>query len=132
MWRVVKTTILQKMNSYKVFAPSAARTTTESFEASPNNSPTGLFVVNITAGATASDTITVNIEGYDEASQTWYTILQSAALDAVASTILRVGMDYTAASNTAAKEFLPRRFRVRVVKNNATSITYSIGANFAD
>lgn len=115
--------------AYKIIAPSTARTADTTFEVISNKTRTAQFIVDITAGAGVSDTITIEIDGYDSASGKWYTILDSAALNAVGTTILRVGMEYTASSNLIAKDFLPDKFRVIGNKNNATSITYSIGMN---
>lgn len=86
------------------------------------------------SGATLSggvdlDTLTVTIDGYDTASKEWYNILTSAVLSTVGTTVLRVGLDYVAASNTVAKDFLPRKFRIVGTKANAAPIVYSIGSN---
>ena len=113
-------------------AESVARTATQTFEQDSNGLSHGVFIVNITAGATGTDTVTITIDGYDDASKTWYNILTSTALAAVAQTILRV-VDFTpAVANLAAADFLPKKFRVVATKNNATSVTYSIGANLSD
>ena len=111
-------------------AESIARTETTIFEKESNDSPSGVFIIDITAGATISDTITVIIEGFDPASKKYYNILTSVVLDAVSTTILKVGMEYTDAANTKAEDFLPRKYRIAVNKNNTTPITYSIGGNF--
>lgn len=112
-------------------AESAARTATETFEVDSNSLSNGVFIVDITAGA-GTPTLTVAIDGYDDASGKWYNILTSAALNTNATTLLRVGESVVASSNVAARDFLPERFRVVATKNNATAMTYSIGVNLSD
>lgn len=124
------------MSTFKAhikLAPSAARTATETFNIDDNNLSNGAFVVDITAAGTpVTDTLTVTIDGYDPTSGKWYNLLTSTALDAVGTTVLRVG-DYTpAAANLSAQDFLPKKLRVVATKNTATSMTYSIGVNLSD
>ena len=113
-------------------AESAVRTETETFLIENNGADAGHFIVDITAGASGSDTLTVSIDSFDPASKKWYNLLTSTALAAVGTTILRIGMDFTGASNVTAKEFLARKIRVVATKNNDTEITYSIGANLLE
>ena len=110
-------------------AESVSRTVTETFEEEFNGAVAAQFIVDITAGAGAGDTVTITIDGYDPASKTWYNLLTGVALIANATTVYRVGLDYTAAANVTAVDFLPKRYRVVATKNNATAITFSIGAN---
>ena len=112
-------------------AESVARTVTETFTINPNTSQNGAFIIDITAGVTGTDTLTVSIQGFDPASRKWYNILVSTVLAAVATTVLRVGVDFANTDNLRAKDVLPRTFRIVATKNNTTSITYSIGANLS-
>jgi hypothetical protein len=113
----------------KIIASSDVRTATETFNVESNANPTGLFIIDVTAGAGAGDTVTISIDGYDQASEKYYNLLTSAVINAVETRILRVGMDFPEAANLAVKDFLPKTFRVVATKNNATAITYSIGVN---
>lgn len=110
-------------------AESISRTATEIFPIEPNNVEDAQIIVDITAGASGTDTIVVTIDGYDQASRKWYNILTSAALDAVGTTVLRIGISYFSAVNVSANDFMPRKTRIVATKNNATPITYSIGLN---
>lgn len=113
-------------------AESAARTLDETFEVDGNEFDSGNFIVDISAGATGSDSVTISIDAYDPASKSWINILTSAALVANATTVYSIGKYVATAANVAIQNFLPRKFRVVASKNNATSITYSIGANYSD
>ena len=113
----------------KIIADPAVRTATETFEVESNANPNGIFIVDVTAGAGAGDTLIVSIDGYDQASKGWYNILTSGAWVSNQTRILRIG-DYTPnAANLSSEDFLPKKFRVVATKNNATPITFSIGAN---
>lgn len=112
-----------------ILAASAART------ADPTLSPpeivdTGakgvIVVVRVTNAGTGS--ITAHIEGWDAASDTWYPILSSAALNTNATTAIAVYPGANAVANSRADLALPRRWRVRIAHGNANSITYSVGA----
>lgn len=74
------------------------------------------------------DTVTFFIEGQDPVSGKWYLILASAALVAVATTVLRVYPGLTPAANAVASAALPRAWRVRTVHSAGTNFTYSVGA----
>ena len=113
-------------------AESSARTATETFTVDNNNLGNGKFTVVITAGASGSDTVTIAIDGYDTTGRAWYNILTSSSLTANATTTYTIGSITPSAANVSAEDFLPKKFRVVVVKNNATSITYSIGANLSN
>jgi hypothetical protein len=123
------------MNRSIILAASAARTVSEVFEsdalglhANHNEDSRGVIVtIKVTAAASAS--ITPTIQGYDRASDSWYTILVGTAIASVSTTHLRVHPDLTAASNLIAKDVLPFRWRLSIVAGNANPITYSIGAN---
>lgn len=87
-------------------------------------------IIDITNNSGAN-TLTVNIEGFDPASQKWYVLLASAALSALATTILRIIPCGQITANLNANDMLPARWRVRPVHGNSGSITYSIGANLS-
>jgi hypothetical protein len=109
--------------------PSAARTTAQTGVDQINQYGKGLNVVVDFTVFGGSGSITVIIEGKDLVSGKYYTILSSAALAAVATTVLRVYPGLTASANLIASDVLPRTWRVRVAVGNATSHTYSVGAS---
>jgi hypothetical protein len=86
-------------------------------------------VVDITAISGTTPTLTVVIEGLDEASGKWYTLLSSAALNAVATTVLRVFPAGTAAANSIANLPLPMQWRVHAtVAGTTPAVTATVGA----
>ena len=87
------------------------------------------LTVDITA-ITATGTVTVTVLGYDPISGKFYTILASAALGAVATTVLRVGPALTAAANLVANDFMPMQWACRVDVGTAAPMTFSLGASF--
>jgi hypothetical protein len=69
-------------------------------------------VIDITALAGTTPTLTVTIQGKDPVSGKYFTILASAALAAVATTVLTVYPGLVAAANVAANDVLPRDWRI--------------------
>jgi hypothetical protein len=104
-------------------AESAARTATASWTL---NTPCvgGLFVINVTA-ASATPSVVFTISGQDSFGASW-TILASAAITGVGTTVLRVHPEFTAAANTIAKDILPQGIKVTATHADADSITYSV------
>lgn len=90
------------------------------------------LVIDITV-AGGTPTLTVTIQGKDTASGKYYTILQSAALAAVATTVLRVYPALTAAANLVANDILPRTWRVTALVGGVTpAVTATIGASMVN
>lgn len=114
-------------NRYKTLLPSAARTTTQTSAVLSNLSGKGIVVVvDATVNAGSAGSITVTIKGYDPVSTKTWTILASAALTSVATTILRVYPGLTAVTNLTASDVIPTHFRIDVTANNANPVTYSL------
>lgn len=86
------------------------------------------LIINISSLNAGTPQITVTIKGVDPLSGKTYTILASAALASVATTILKVYPALTAASNTVANDILPANWQINVSHNDTQPITYSIGA----
>lgn len=87
-----------------------------------------VFVVDITAITGTSPTAVFTIEGKDPVSGKYYTILQSASLSTVATTVLRVHPAMTAAANVTASDMLPSVFRVRATIGGTTpAVTATVG-----
>ncbi len=108
---------------------TAAAGTTNSTD-QVNYNGRGLQVgVNITA-VSGGQTLTVNIQGKDAASATYYTLLASAALGSVAFTQLTVYPGGLTTANVATPQPLPRVWRVQaVVAGAGTTVTATIGAS---
>ena len=88
--------------------------------------------VQVTVDITAiggTPTLTVTIQGKDRVSGKYYTLLASAALGSVATTVLRVFPGAAAAANTIANDQVPEDWRViAVVAGTTPSVTATIGA----
>lgn len=86
-------------------------------------------VVDITAITGTSPTLTVTIQGYDKASNAYYTLLTSAALSATGMTELTVYPGVTATSNVSVSDHLPEYWRVSYAIGGTTpAVTATIGA----
>lgn len=87
-----------------------------------------ILPIDITV-AGGTPTLVVTIQGFDTASGKYYTILASSALAAVATTILRVGIGFTAAANLVANDALPEYWRVTALVGGVTpAVTATVGA----
>jgi hypothetical protein len=86
-------------------------------------------VVDITALGGTTPTLTVTIEGKDPLSGKYYTLLASTALNAVATTVLKVYPTIPAVANASAQAPLPKTYRVRATIGGTTpAVTAKIGA----
>lgn len=110
-------------------AAQAAGTVTSADQT--NSGARGLkLVIDITAITGTSPTLIVTIQGKDPASGKYYTILASAALAAVATTVLTVYPSQAVSANVSANDILPRTFRVSaVVGGTGPAVTATIGAS---
>ena len=85
------------------------------------------LVIDVTdAGAAGS--LAVTIQGVDPTSAKKYTILASAAITAVGTTVLRVGPALTASANAVANFNVPRQLNI-LAAVTVNAMTFSIGAN---
>lgn len=85
-------------------------------------------VIDMTAVPTV-ETVTFTIEGKDEISGKYYTILASTAIVAVSTVILRVYPGIVVAANLSANDALPADWRVKATHSASGNFTYSVGAN---
>lgn len=116
---------------YKTCYASAARAATPTAMAdqyNPGNKHKGIRVVIDITGVTATPAVTVTIQGKDELSGQYYTILASAALATVSTTVLTVYPGATVASNLVANNTLPLIWRVITTHGDSDSATYSVSA----
>lgn len=113
------------------FASAARIATPAPFEMACQGRNSLICVINVTASA-ATPSVVFTIQGYDRASDTWYTILASAAITGAGQTILRVMRGLTAAANLVANDLLPDKIRITPVHADADSITYSVGLCLVD
>ncbi len=89
---------------------------------------TSVVIATTDVNANAND-ITFTLQGKDSLSDKYYDILESAVLNAVATTVLKVHPSFTAASNTIAKDGLPQIYRVQAAHADDSPVTYSVAIN---
>ncbi len=88
------------------------------------------IVIDITAITGTSPTLTVTLQGKDTASGKYYTILASAALTSVATTVIEVYPGLTASANTVANSTLPKTWRViSTIGGTTPAVTATVGAS---
>lgn len=113
-------------NSFKeerIAFESVARTATPTPATLICGSLGGLFVIDVTA-ATATPSVVFNIDGVVNGAE--YTIIDSAAITAIGTTVIRVHPSLTGAANTIAKDVLPQAVKISPVHADADSITYTV------
>jgi len=106
---------------------SAARTATLSSDDITNLGGKGLLVFLDVTAKDSAPSITLKIEGKDALSGKYYTILESAAVTTVSTSVYRVHPELTATANLIVKDIMPKTFRVTMTHSNTDSITYSVG-----
>lgn len=86
------------------------------------------IIINVSA-ISATPSVTFHVEGHDEAGDTWYELLASAAITAIGVTVLTVYPGASETANVSTNKSIPLNWRVRANHSDADSITYSVGAN---
>ena len=98
-----------------------------------NNDWRGVLVyldINDTlSGGTNGVSVTLQIQGYDETSATYYALLTSAAKTAPGQTLMTVYPGCVAASNTVANLPLPKYWRVQLFVPSADTVKATVGAS---
>jgi hypothetical protein len=119
----------KRNNTEETVLASAARTaTTNSTDFTNYNAKGAHFIIDVTA-ITDTPSVVVTIQGKDSVSGEYYDILESVAITATGTTILKVYPGIGAVANGSASDILPRTYRVSITHADADSITYSVGAN---
>jgi hypothetical protein len=118
--------------SQQTLFASAARTATPTAAVFEKGRAERIMVVINTTAVTATPSVVPRVDAWDEASQTWFTLLTGAAIATVSKIILRVGPGNTNTANVAVNEALPDRLRVDLTHGDADSITYSVGVHLLD
>jgi hypothetical protein len=108
---------------------SAARTATPADVELEAGGHRGLVLVVDVTAVTLTPSITVTVKGLDPVSGQDWTILASAAITTVSTTVLRVHPSLTAAANLVAEDLLAPQMAVAVAHGDADSITYSVTAH---
>jgi len=127
MGRLVPSSLSGSSESLTLLA-SAARTVTVASDDQTNNDNRGVHVVlDVTNAGTGN--VTLTIQGKDELSGKYYTLLAGAAVSTNSTNVYKVFPGSTVTANVSANDILPRVWRVSVTHNNSNSITYSVGAS---
>jgi hypothetical protein len=119
----------QRGNTAETVLASAARTITTASADLTNYNQRGVHVaVNVTVAGTS--TLTVTLQGKDPVSGAYYDILIGTAIAAATGlVILKLYPGIGTLAGAAASDILPRTWRVNCAKGDASSWTYSVGAN---
>ncbi len=113
------------MSRVQTAFPSVARTATATVDLNVENAHGLVIVIDVTADP-SSASIVFNVDGLDDVSDTAYTLLDSAAIAATGTTVLRIAPELTAAANTIATDIIPPRIRISAVAADGDSMTYSV------
>jgi hypothetical protein len=115
-------------NHQKTLLASAARTATVNTADQLNRQHKGVRVhVNATA-ATATPSVVFTVEGKDNITGDYYTLLASAAVTGTGDTFLTIYPNIAVTANVSASNVLPAYWRVTCVHGDADSITYNVTA----
>lgn len=119
------------MAEYVQIAPMETRT--ESFVSKnyTNKAARGLHAFVAVEAVSVSGSLTVSINGHDRISGKDYLLLQSAAIAASGTTVLKVYPGLTAAANTVVSDVLPYDFNVKVTQVGV-SAKYGISASIVE
>jgi hypothetical protein len=95
-----------------------------------NETNSGLkLVIDVTAISGTTPTLTVTIQGKDTVSGKYYTILASAAINSVSTTVLTVFPGATVTANSSANDALPKHWRViSAIGGTTPSVTATVSA----
>jgi hypothetical protein len=116
------------MNSQvKVYA-STPRTSSPAKPVHANHCARGLVAVIDVTAVTGSPSVVFTIQGYDEVSNKYWTILASAAITGTGTTVLRAYPGLTAVNNAVANDVLPQKWAIDATHTGNDSITYAVTA----
>ena len=119
-----------KHNYYREIFPSTARAVAQAYSQEIEDPyACGIHVIIDVTSVTATPSVVPTIDGYDFLSGNWYNLLTGIAITATGTTVLKIAPYITAVANGAAKDILPRKWRVVMTHADTDSITYSVGAN---
>lgn len=110
-----------------VFASAARTATVDSGIMFTPNAHAMYVFIDVTAAA-ATPSVVFDVKAYDGVSTKTLTLLTSAAITGISTTVLRIGPDYTASANVTAKEYVPNEWYVTATHADTDSITYTVVA----
>lgn len=86
----------------------------------------GITVVLDVTAVPGIDTVTLSIEGKDDVSGKYYTVLQAAARVATGTDVLNVAPGIAVTANQSASAQVPPVYRVKVTHSAGSNFTYSV------
>lgn len=92
-----------------------------------NTSHRGVKVVFDVTAVVGVGSFTVTIQGKDQASGKYYTLLAGAAVTTAVTNVYTVFPGAPATANVSANDQLPKTFRVIATYNSGTSSTFTVG-----
>lgn len=108
----------------KTILPSAARTADSNTQFTHSGTG-GKVIIDCTVDPAAASVV-FTLQGIDPISGSTWTILQSAAVAAVGTTVLTVFPGAPATANVSANDFLPENIQINANHADGDSITYSV------
>jgi hypothetical protein len=119
-----------KHNYYRELFPSVARAVAQAYSQEIEDPyASGIHIIIDVTATAATPSVVPTIDGYDFLSGKWYNLLTGTAITTTGTTVLKISPDITALANGAAKDIIPRKWRLVMTHADTDSITYSIGAN---
>lgn len=119
----------KNINESLTILGSAVRTATTTSSDIENKHNIGAHVIIDMTVVPGVETVTFALQGLDETSGEYYTIITSAALVATGTVILKIYPGITTAANLSVSDILPLKFRVVATHSASGNFTYSIGVN---
>lgn len=89
------------------------------------------LVTKVTNNTGNTGTATVTIQGKDQTSGDYRTILTGTAIATVSDQLLKVGPTVAASANAIAQDYLPETIRIQVVIATA-NVTFEVGLSLTD
>lgn len=115
-------------NSEATLLASAARTATTNSADQENLAWRGCHVlINVTVDG--GGTLTPKIQGKDSISGNYYDLLVGEDIDSTGLTVIKIYPGIAQIEDNAARDILPKTWRVSIVHADANSMTYSVSAN---
>lgn len=119
----------QRNNEAFEVLPSAARTATNNSSDFTNYNSRGLHIAFDVTAVSGTGSVTPVIQGLDPSSGKYYDLLVGPTVTATGLNIIKLYPGIVASANASASDILPRTWRVEIRHADASSYTYSVGAN---
>jgi hypothetical protein len=112
---------------YNVLGVVGATTTQTSSDYSNEWARGAKIYINMSSAGTGS--VAVTLQGKDQSSGQYYTILASPNIVANGFSVLSVYPGAAVTANVSANDVMPLKFRVLVTANNANPTSYTVGVD---